>query len=290
MNEKIFMSPAKYIQGRGVLNRCDDYLTHGFGKRFMVIADEIAMECAGKLLRDKLQKVGADVLTVHFNGQSSLKEIERITAEGEGRHVDAVIAVGGGKTCDTARGVKDNLKTDLVVVPTIASTDAPTASLYAIYSEEDEVLEYRYTKNADLVLVDTEVIAKAPARFLASGIADALATWMEASACAESNKCTTTGGRATIAGLAIAEKCQEIILKYGVQAYEANKAHVVTKAFDYVVEANTLLSGIGYESGGLAAAHSIHNGFTVLSGEIERTSHGEKLHMNIGANVSGKQR
>lgn len=41
----------------------------------MVIADEIAMECAGKLLRDKLQKVGADVLTVHFNGQSSLKRL-----------------------------------------------------------------------------------------------------------------------------------------------------------------------------------------------------------------------
>jgi glycerol dehydrogenase-like iron-containing ADH family enzyme len=32
-----------------------------------------------------------------------------------------------------------------------------------------------------------------------------------------------------------------------------------------VIEANTLLSGLGFENGGLAAAHAIHNGFTAYS-------------------------
>ena len=52
---------------------------------------------------------------------------------------------------------------------------------------------------------------------------------------------------------------------------------VVTKAFENVVEANTLLSGIGFESAGLAAAHAIHNGFTALTGDIHHLTHGEKV-------------
>lgn len=277
MREKIFISPAKYVQGRGLLNKSAEYLMDAFGNKFMVIADEIAMKYAGDKVCASLRKAGADVEVVNFRGQSSLAEIERIVEIGRKRDYDAVVAIGGGKTDDTARGVKQELGLGLAIIPTIASTDAPTASLYAIYSEQDKVLEYRYTRNADLILMDTEVICNAPAQFLAFGIADALATWLEASACAKSDSCTTTGGRPTLAGLAIAEKCEEIIFQYGVQAYQANQAHVVTKAFDYVVEANTLLSGIGYESGGLAAAHSVHNALTMLSGEIEKTSHGEKV-------------
>lgn len=43
-----------------------------------------------------------------------------------------------------------------------------------------------------------------------------------------------------------------------------------------IIEANTLLSGIGFESGGLAGAHAIHNGFTVLE-ECHHMYHGEKV-------------
>ena len=51
----------------------------------------------------------------------------------------------------------------------------------------------------------------------------------------------------------------------------------MTPALEAVVEANTLLSGIGFESGGLAAAHAIHNGFTALHGDIHQLTHGEKV-------------
>ena len=44
----------------------------------------------------------------------------------------------------------------------------------------------------------------------------------------------------------------------------------------FVIEANTLLSGIGFESAGLAGAHAIHNGFTVLE-ECHHMYHGEKV-------------
>lgn len=64
------------------------------------------------------------------------------------------------------------------MIPTTASTDAPTSALSVIYSDEGVFERYRfYNKNPDLVLLDTAIIAAAPPHFLAAGIADALATW-----------------------------------------------------------------------------------------------------------------
>lgn len=85
------------------------------------------------------------------------------------------------------------------------------------------------------------------------------------------------GGIQTLASVAIAEKCEEVLFRYSLSAVAANEAQVVTKALDAIVEANTLLSGVGFESSGLGAAHSIHNGFTALTGEIHHLTHGEKV-------------
>lgn len=51
---------------------------------------------------------------------------------------------------------------------------------------------------------------------------------------------------------------------------------MVTDALERIVEANTYLSGIGFESSGLAGAHAIHNGFTILE-ECHHLYHGEKV-------------
>lgn len=51
---------------------------------------------------------------------------------------------------------------------------------------------------------------------------------------------------------------------------------MVTEALERIIEANTYLSGIGFESSGLAAAHAIHNGFTILE-ECHHLYHGEKV-------------
>ena len=47
----------------------------------------------------------------------------------------------------------------------------------------------------------------------------------------------------------------------------------MTPQVDAVIEANTLLSGLGFENGGLAGAHAIHNGFTALEGDIHHLTH-----------------
>jgi glycerol dehydrogenase len=59
-------------------------------------------------------------------------------------------------------------------------------------------------------------------------------------------------------------------------ALRAVQTQVVTPALERLVEANTLLSGIGFESSGLAAAHAIHNGLTTAKA-THAYLHGEKV-------------
>jgi glycerol dehydrogenase len=126
------------------------------------------------------------------------------------------------------------------------------------------------------VLVDTAVIAKAPVRLLISGMGDALATRFEAEAVRGAHKANVVGGASSIAAAALADLCYQTLLRDGVVAVAAAKTGAITPAFERIVEANTLLSGLGFESGGLAVAHSVHNGLTAAPETHDRL-HGEKV-------------
>ncbi|BDF05483.1 hypothetical protein CE91St63_25450 [[Clostridium] hylemonae] len=76
--------------------------------------------------------------------------------------------------------------------------------------------------------------------------------------------------------MALARLCYETLLENGVSAALAVTENVCTKAVEHVIEANTYLSGIGFESGGLAGAHAVHNGLTVIE-ETHALYHGEKV-------------
>jgi len=277
MSERIFISPAKYVQGKNAIQNIGQYV-NDLGEQTVVIADETVWEIAGNDVVNQLKKENLKAEEVVFNGEASKTEMKRITDIANKANATVVIGVGGGKTLDTAKAVSDEVNGYTVIVPTTASTDAPTSALSVVYSDDGVFEGYRfYNKNPDLVIIDTKIIAGAPPRFLASGIADALATWVEARSVIEAGGDTMAGGSTTIAGQAIAKKCEETLFKYANLAYESVRAKSVTPALESVVEANTLLSGLGFESGGLGAAHAIHNGFTALHGDIHDMTHGEKV-------------
>jgi glycerol dehydrogenase len=165
----------------------------------------------------------------------------------------------------------------VVNCPTVASSDAPCSALSVVYTEEGVFQEYRiYRKNPDLVLVDTQVIAQSPPRLLVAGMGDALATWFEARTCVEGSVRNMRGGASTQSALALAELCYRTLLADGAEALRAVETGAVTPALERLVEANTLLSGLGFESSGLAAAHAIHNGLTAAP-RTHAFFHGEKV-------------
>lgn len=268
----VFAAPGRYIQGRGAIGRLGEVLEQLGSERPLILGDPIVQEIMG----DALEGIpGAE--RVEFGGECSPAEIDRVSEAASSRGADAVVGIGGGKTLDTAKAVALPTGIPLVIVPTIASTDAPTSALAVVYDDEGSFLEYRfYGRNPDAVLVDTAVVVGAPVRFLVAGMGDGLATYFEADASSRTRKPAMSGGAPTGAALTLARLCYDTLLEHGLAARLAAEQGAVTPAVEKIVEANTLLSGLGFESGGLAAAHSIHNGLTVLEG-THHYWHGEKV-------------
>ena len=220
-----------------------------------------------------------------FNGECCEKELSRIADLIKVKNIDVLVGMGGGKTIDTAKIAADRACIPVIIVPTIASTDAPCSGCAVIYSEQGVFESVDYQKlNPAVVLVDTKIISNAPVRFLVAGMGDALATWFEAKSCSDSHSPNEGGGLNTLTGLNIARLCYDTLLKYGKYAKIAVEQKIITEAFEHIVEANILLSGVGFESGGLASAHSIHNGLTALE-ETHTFYHGEKVAFGVLAGL-----
>lgn len=290
MSHLIFVSPRKYVQGRGALEALGVHLS-ALGKRAFVISDSLVWSIVSGPLEKGLAETGPEYVYQEFGGEASVEEIDRLTALAGSQEVDVIVGVGGGKTLDTAKAIAHDMRLPVAVVPTSASTDAPCAALSVIYTPQGVFDSYRfYPHSPDLVLIDTQVCANAPARLFASGIADGLATYLEAQAVLRSNSQSMLAGRPSIAGLAIARACEETLLTHGYGAFKAVEQKLVTPAVEAVVEANTLLSGLGFQNAGLAGAHAIHNGFTAVKGDIHHLTHGEKVTYGILTQMVLEQR
>jgi glycerol dehydrogenase len=271
--------PGRYIQGVRAVERLGQELKRLGGNAFMV-ADPFA---ADHIVPPIVEELGKQVTlqVERFGGECSVREIERLVGLARSHGSDLVVGIGGGKALDTAKAVAHHLKVPVAVVPTIASTDAPCSALSVIYSEAGEVENYLFLpENPQLVLVDSEIIAKAPTRLLVAGMGDALSTWFEARACKQSFSKNVIGEHGSMTAYAIAELCYHTLLDHGVAAKAACDCEVVVPALEHIIEANTLLSGIGFESGGLGACHAIHNGLTVLP-ETHDSWHGEKVTLGV---------
>ncbi|ACL02566.1 Iron-containing alcohol dehydrogenase [Desulfatibacillum aliphaticivorans] len=275
----ITLFPGRYIQGKGVLHDLGAECARLGSKAFLIASPYSLKHYARTILENAPE--GLVIVQEQFNRECSDEEIQRLHELCAKNQCNLVVGLGGGKTLDAAKAAAHKAGVPVIMAPTIASTDAPCSSVCVIYTPEGVFSWVDYLpRNPDVVLVDTSIIVKAPARFLASGMGDALATWFEAESCRIKRAPNIAGAVGSMTAYALARLCWETIRDYGVSALSACEANVVTPALERVVEANTLLSGIGFESAGLAAAHAIHNGLTVVPG-INRFYHGEKVAFGV---------
>ena len=274
----VFSSPSRYTQGMNATRVLGKEMAGlGIHGPALIAAGKTARAHLSDTWKQTLGEVGCSYSVHAFGGECSVAEIQRIRTAAEAISAKVIIGAGGGKALDAARATAAELGLPFVSCPTLASTDAPCSALSIIYTDSGVVTEIRLVPhNPALVLVDTQVIVQAPPRLLVAGMGDALATWFEARACAASRAQNLRGGGSTRSALALAELCYRTLLEDGIEAMEAARAQKITPAFERIVEANTLLSGLGFESSGLAAAHSIHNGLTVAP-QTHSFYHGEKV-------------
>lgn len=271
---KILGTPSRYIQGYDAIHQLNTYAGQ-LADSFLIVADKIIIKDLQPILAKTLQDHNYHL--EEFRGESSYSEINRLRAIYQAKKLQMVIAVGGGKTIDTVKAIGYFEKCPVGICPSAASCDAPTSALSVIYKDNGEFEEYLfYKKNPDFVLVDTHIISKAPVRLLVAGMGDALGTYFEARAVAKANKDNFFKAKSTKSGLVLAHTCYQTLLENGLRAKIAVENKSCTADVEAIVEANTLLSGLGFESCGLACAHAFYNASTIVPA-LEKFYHGEKV-------------
>jgi len=256
---KVLIAPRRYVQGKNVMKDAGELISP-IGRKVMVLWDSKVKGLVGDTLLESLKAARVDVVDVNFNGDSTKAEAKRVAAIAIENGVEVCIGVGGGKTLDTAKAAAAASKTKTITIPTIASNDSPTSSFTVWYDDKGNCTGFEsWGVNPDLVLVDTQVIANGPVRAFVAGMGDALGTWVEADAVFKVRGPNLAGGTTTMAGMAICRLCRDILLEHGLEAKRAVEKHIVTPAVEKVVEANILLSGLGFESSGVATAHMVAN-------------------------------
>jgi len=266
--------PARYVQGQGVLGQLGVYVRQHGSKPFAVSGrtswSRVKARVQASLLQAGVPLAGHDdTVTECTHGK-----INEVTAKVEALEADIIIGCGGGKAVDTAKAVSEKLQLPVITVPTQCATNADQMADAVVFSEDHRFIEDIYLSQAPvLVLVDTEVVARAPPVFLVQGMGDALACGFEKPAYAETMRAKKSQEQATNAALEVNLRCFQTLMSYGIQAKKDVEAGRITDAVESVVEAIKLQSGFGFGGGGCAAAHAVHNGLTIMPGIARK--HGE---------------
>jgi glycerol dehydrogenase len=309
MNTKVMIFPNRYVQGPNTLTQIGDHLEILGVKKPLIVGGPTALSACRESIQQSITAKGMTCVFQPFGGETTWKEIGKIKRACQSGGHDAIISCGGGKVLDAGRtaaaayAVNAGVTPPQVVagvgagvlciqVPTIAATDAPTAKVSVIYDEKGAFETFLvFPTNPAMVFVDTEVIAKAPVTQLVSGMGDALATYFEADISYRTATPVLAGGQCSRTALMIAKLAFDTLMQYGVQAKIEVENKIAGPALEAIVEANILLSGLGYENGGLGAAHAIALSYTRIYPFFQKhPSHGQFVAFSTLAQLMMEER
>ena len=171
---RMMRAPQKYVQGKDSLFKFHEEMKD-LGNKFLFVCSRSGY----KMCHDKIEKSfeGTEDIRQYeiFGGVSSVGEIERMRKIVRENRLNVVVGVGGGSAIDTAKATAYYEKLPVVIIPTVVATDAPCTGLSVIYNDDETFNSYLfYPKNPEAVIVDSDVIAKSPVKFLVAGMGDAL--------------------------------------------------------------------------------------------------------------------
>ena len=269
---------ANYFSHPGAIDRIEQFHPAGTLQRVLWIGGKRAQAAAVPYL-PALFNAPCSIRET-FSGHCSESAVSRYVGIGHG--TDLIVGLGGGSVLDTAKAVAHRLDKPFIAIPTIAATCAAWTPLSVWYDDHGKALGYELFPLASrLVLVEPRILLAASADYLRAGIGDTLAKWYEARVLCEPE--TTLPLTAQI-GLSVARQIHDVLIEEGPDGLSATATGTLNAPFlrvlDAVIAGGGLVGGLGERYTRLAAAHSIHNGLTVLPQTAEFL-HGAKVAYGI---------
>ncbi|MEZ5803715.1 MAG: glycerol dehydrogenase [Rhizobiaceae bacterium] len=267
----VFGSPSRYVQGPGALSKLGAEMAR-FGSEAVLVLDPLIQDTYGATIEASCREAGLAARQLRFSGECTPDEVDRLAKDAGTPAI--VAAAGGGKCIDAGKALANRNGATVATIPTIASTDAPTSHNYVMYDADHRMLGVeKLRRNPALVVVDTEVIARAPKKLFVAGIGDAIGKIYEVDACANAKGINVFGGHSAWTAVILGRACHALLLEKAEAALAAIDRGEPDESLERVVEATVLMSGLAFESGGLSISHSMTRGLTAVKPWSE-TLHG----------------
>ncbi|MDR1590185.1 MAG: iron-containing alcohol dehydrogenase family protein [Oscillospiraceae bacterium] len=272
------VSPKWYLSKPGAVREAGAHIA-GIAKRVYVAGGETALRVARDALELSLSESGIEFETLTYSGYPTHEAARDIASRAEKFGAEAVVGVGGGRALDTVKAAGHYAHLPVITVPTVAATCASWAPCSIMYNDEGEFVEpLQYDDAPVLIIADTDIIARAPIRYIRSGAADALARWYE-----QQSNLRASNGFYLRWTLKQAELIREILEGKGLEYIDELAAgkYVPAHARE-VIDANILLTGFFVSprntdepfAGGFA--HPLYHTFTILH-DLHSSLHGEQI-------------
>ena len=294
-SRKLISGAGNYFQGMDALEQIGPELARRERKRVFVVGGRRAMAAAGERIMASLRTEGLTCEYREFSGFCTASELAQYGAEAAENGSDCILSVGGGKVMDLCKAAAAERRLAVYMAPTCAATCAAYAALSILYDDRGHQTATRYHADAvDGVFADTGVLAAAPPRYLAAGMADAMAKACEYSSMQQG----LVYGDVDVSkyfGYLMAREANEVLLKIGPAAYEqAGRGHAGDELEDAVfiaVALTGIVSGMGGFAGRTGSRFAIAHGFNeVIRGTYLADSrtwlHGEIVALGILAQLA----
>ena len=269
------IAPARVMRGPGSWSHAAPAVT-GLGTRPLLLGRSRSTGAVRQRLAADLDHQGCHTIPAELRWDCCPEDLATLEEHSRTEQVDLVIAAGGGKVLDAGKLLGHRLGLPVVTVPTSAATCAGWTALSNLYSpagafQGDVALE----RCPDLLVFDHELIVGAPARTLASGIADAMAKWYEASV---SSGASDDG--LIQQAVQQARVLRDQLLLDGLAAVNQPGSPAWVRVAEACGLTAGLIGGLGGARCRTVAAHAVHNGLTQLQA-CHDSLHGEKVGFGI---------
>lgn len=279
-------TPAQYWNRPGALREAAPWKPYA-GRKAVVIAGRHAWSKASEDLLGRFYDEGIAFAYYPFEGYCTAKKVDAYAEKASAFGAELIVGIGGGSALDVAKAAGVRLGLPVVTVPTVAATCAAWSALTVLYDDEGRAAGYLpLPESPALVLADTALLAAAPARYLAAGIADSAVKWYETRINVPYGIYGRLDGRI---GWHMSLLALEILKRDAVAVYREAQQGRTHAAFADVADAIFLLAGLvgSIAAGGKRAAfaHAIHDALTWFP-ETKSALHGEKVAFGLIAQLA----
>lgn len=176
-------TPELYINEPGAIHKVADYTELAIGnrdKRAYIIWSKTPRELVKKIFDTEFSDKGISYEEQLYEGFPTDEKARGFAEKAKETGAEVIIGVGGGRVMDVTKATGTYAELPVITVPTIAATCAAWAAVSIIYTDKGDFDKFLFNpKSAKYIVADTDIIAKAPIRFLKSGIVDTFAKWYE---------------------------------------------------------------------------------------------------------------